>query len=249
MLKRFRHMIMLAIVLFGFLKGGAQEDTPMPDYVCVGATKHYHVDANPVPGSTYTWKINGVTQISTTNEIDITWGKPPGKYTLTVQERAVNGCQGTIQTGDVTVKQWNFSVPPALEECVENISSVSYSGTKIITDQPDYYSFSHTDKRLDISEFTDYCQLTCPFTIRWQIDFSPIPDLQPPHNMVTKPSVSGVGQPSETIGSIQFPGDGLTLNDVVHTITYWIKDCAGNESLPHKQNITIKPRPNVLVVK
>jgi len=75
----------------------------MPDVVCVGATKHYWVDPNPVPGSTYTWQINGVTQPSTTNEIDITWDLPytpaGSPYTISVQEKSATGCYGVVKTG------------------------------------------------------------------------------------------------------------------------------------------------------
>ncbi len=61
----------------------------MPDYVCVGATKLYKVnDATVI--STYTWKIDGVTQSSTKNEISITWNKV-GTFTLTVQEHGADG--------------------------------------------------------------------------------------------------------------------------------------------------------------
>ena len=56
--------------------------------------------------------------------------------------------------------------------------------------------------------------------------------------------INGTGQPSAYGTDIQFPGkvDG----DKVHTITYWITDCNGNDSLPETVNITVKPRPNVI---
>lgn len=242
---RYRHIIIIAILLLSTLRAEAQ--MAMPDYVCVGATKHYNVDPNPVPGSTYTWIVDGVTQTNTTNAIDFKWDKPPGKYPLTVQETSAAGCTGPLKEGEVTVKQWDFSVPPALSECVENLNSVSYSGATndINTDQPDYYTFNTGNKTLDldISKFVDYCASTCSYAIRWQIDFLPTPDHLPPHNPVIQAPITGSGQPSEIIGKILFPGDGVTFNEVVHTITYWIKDCAGNESLPHTQTITIKPRP------
>lgn len=323
MLKRFRHMIMLAIVLFSFLKAGAQ--MAMPDYVCVGATKHYHVNPNPVPGSTYTWKIDGVTQdASTTNEIDIKWSAA-GTFTLSVQERSADGCLGPVQTGEVFVRQitldvsgtnvdcpggnngtatvtatggtapytylWSdgqttatainlsagtytitvtdakdctsqasytvgttpdaikpdFSLPNAFIECVRDLYSASYNDATmdISPDRPDYYTFIKGNKALDldISKFVDNCPLTCPVEIRWKIDMKDgtrIPAL---------PTEYLTGQPSTYTNDIQFLGDGINFTDMVHTITYWITDCSGNVSEPKTQTITVKPRPNILVVK
>jgi len=57
----FRYILLSGIVLFSSLRVAAQ--LAMPDNVCIGAVKHYYVDPNPVPGSTYTWKIDGVTQL------------------------------------------------------------------------------------------------------------------------------------------------------------------------------------------
>jgi len=90
----------MAILLISTLNAGAQ--MAMPDNVCIGATKHYNVDPNPIPGSTYTWKINGIIQSSTINAIDITWNTA-GTFTLTVQETSTDGCQGPVQSGQVFV--------------------------------------------------------------------------------------------------------------------------------------------------
>jgi gliding motility-associated-like protein len=72
----------------------------MPDNVCIGTVKHYYVD--PVLGSTYTWRINGVLQGSTANAIDITWNTI-GTYSLDVQEKSVDGCLGQLRSGEVFV--------------------------------------------------------------------------------------------------------------------------------------------------
>lgn len=98
-------LMAMFMVLFGGFRAAGQA---MPDEVCLGATKHYWVDPNPIPGSTYTWQINGVTQISTTNEIWVTWDAPiytvaGSPYTITVQERSVAGCYGDVRTGLVTI--------------------------------------------------------------------------------------------------------------------------------------------------
>ena len=88
---------MLVILLSGALQALAQ--IAMPDTVCVGATRHYFVEG--MIGSTYTWKIDGVEQTSTDDNIDITWLNT-GIYTLTVQEHQEN-CDGEVQSGQVVV--------------------------------------------------------------------------------------------------------------------------------------------------
>src|SRR5687768_10527680 len=99
MLKRLLHIIVLALLLFGVKETSAQ--MAMPDHVCIGTTKKYSVNDPTVP-STYTWKIDGVTQTTTTNEITITWNTV-GQFLITVQERSADGCDGEIQSGIVYV--------------------------------------------------------------------------------------------------------------------------------------------------
>lgn len=97
-------LLLLVMVMVSALRAHGQA---MPDVVCVGETKHYWVDPNPVAGSTYTWQINGVTQVSTTNEIYVTWDLPytpaGSPYTITVQEKSAAGCYGDVKTGQVQV--------------------------------------------------------------------------------------------------------------------------------------------------
>ena len=73
----------------------------MPDSVCVGTSRVYKVNDATVP-STYTWKVNGVTQTSTTNQISITWTNT-GTFQLTVQEHSAGGCDGDLRSGLVYV--------------------------------------------------------------------------------------------------------------------------------------------------
>src|SRR5690606_20631341 len=99
------YIILSALLLFCTLQGVGQAS--MPDYVCVGTTKTYQVNPTNPPGSTYTWKIDGVTQSSTTNQLTVTWNTV-GIFLITVQERSADGCDGEIQSGlvyvtDVTV--------------------------------------------------------------------------------------------------------------------------------------------------
>ena len=79
----------------------------MPDVVCAGAVKHYWVDPNP--GSAYTWKINGVVQPSTTNEIIITWDNtyPPSGSPYTYAWSAGAG-RMTIGLLAVPVQPWEL---------------------------------------------------------------------------------------------------------------------------------------------
>jgi len=69
--KRFRHIIMLIILLSGVLQALAQPFA-MPDKVCVGTVRRYWV-TDGLPGSVFTWKINGATQTSTVDFIDLNW--------------------------------------------------------------------------------------------------------------------------------------------------------------------------------
>jgi len=101
MFNLFRHMFTLALALLSTFEVAAQAS--MPDNVYIGNTKHYNVDPNSSPGSTYTWKIDGVIQVGfITHEIDITW-KNEGKYLLEVQERSLDGCIGPVRSGQVFV--------------------------------------------------------------------------------------------------------------------------------------------------
>ena len=100
MLKKYQYILLLFIALLGTLRVSGQA---MPDNVCAGQTKHYNVDPNPVPGSTYTWWIDGVVQAGfTSNSIDHTWNTQ-GTYLIEVQELDSNGCLGSRRSGQVFV--------------------------------------------------------------------------------------------------------------------------------------------------
>ena len=59
MIKWLQHIIVLLLLIFGITTAVAQ--VAMPDTVCVGTPRLYHVNDASIP-STYTWKIDGVTQ-------------------------------------------------------------------------------------------------------------------------------------------------------------------------------------------
>lgn len=233
------------MILFSAFTAVAQ--MAMPDYVYIGAIKHYNVEPNPT--STYTWWIDGVEQTGeTSSAIDITWTTTtPNPHILEVQEHPANGCDGSKRSGEVFVSELP-TLPDHLTECVGNLISVSYNpATKIVDyNQPDYYTFIQGDTRLDLTNFTDNGGPACPMKIGWRIDFVPATDPSAPHHKVTLPPVNGTGQPSSFGNPIVLPGDGNDYNDVQHTITYWIEDCNGNHLFKlGNQKITIKPRPKI----
>jgi gliding motility-associated-like protein len=99
MFKRFHYIIVSAALLMCFSKIKAQ--IAMPDTVCTGTNRVYKVnDATSL--STYTWRIEGIIQTSTKNDISVTWNTA-GTFLLTVQEHSQNGCDGDIRSGLVHV--------------------------------------------------------------------------------------------------------------------------------------------------
>lgn len=110
----------------------------MPDTVCIGTNRTYRVNDPSVP-STYTWKIDGVIQTSIKNEINITWNTA-GVFELTVQEHAINGCDGDIRSGLVYV------IPPPVAHagrdtiiCFGNTLRLNGSGGSIYHWSPPAY--------------------------------------------------------------------------------------------------------------
>jgi len=101
MLTWLRYELFLALVLFSVFRAAAQ--LPMPDKVCVGASKSYLVDSTSNPGSTYTWAIDGnVVQSGTKCLFDHTWIFE-GTFELTLRQVSAKGCTGDLQTGQVIV--------------------------------------------------------------------------------------------------------------------------------------------------
>jgi hypothetical protein len=177
--------------------------------------------------------------------------------TTTIVWTATNDAGSDVCTQTITVidnQIPTFDTPGPFDFCVENLNSAMYNGAGNVDlnldyepNYPypypaggDYYLFRIGSNVLDLDfsaiNYTDNC---CPVadgdSIRWEIDFDG-----------TEPSVSGTGQPSGQTVDIKLWGDGVTFTDRVHTITYWITDCNGNESNPVSTIITIKPRPNVV---
>ena len=200
-----------------------------------------------VPDGTYTINYDG----GSFNNIAVASGKasvtaPVGTYNnLTISIAGATSSPGVNITITATpdTEPPNFALPGPFVKCVENLISVRYNRvTKNIDyNQPDYYTFNPGNLLLDLDpiSFTDNCNLSCPVEIRWKIDMDDgtrIPAL---------PVSYQTGQPSTYGSAIKFSGDGVAYKSVVHTITYWIVDCAGNVSEPQTQTITIKPRPKI----
>jgi len=130
-------------------------------------------------------------------------------------------------------------VGASLNFCVENLISASIvSGTFKINPTPDYFLFKKGSNVLDLNpaDYYDNCTPANQIALHWKIDFSVA---------TPTPSISGIGQPSVYTNDIIFPGDGSTFKDVIHTITYWVVDQSGNESVHKSVTITIHPRPVV----
>jgi len=121
MLSRNRYLYMLCLILFFSVKASAQ--LAMPDNVYIGTAKHYYVDPNPIPGSTYIWKVDGVIQLSsTTNEIDIVWNTV-GTYLLEVQEQNASTCLGSIRSGQVVVSLLPVVIPSADLSVIKTVNN------------------------------------------------------------------------------------------------------------------------------
>jgi len=106
-----------------------------------------------------------------------------------------------------------------------------------------------------MDEYDDNCELNCVDSITWVIDFSSYTDQHGNNVPAQDSSYWGYGQLSDwnifnsdgpyTEMKIQFPGDGTYMGDVVHWISYFVTDCAGNTSLAGQRRIIVTPRPKI----
>ncbi|MCE1197693.1 MAG: hypothetical protein LWW85_01885 [Marinilabiliales bacterium] len=146
-------------------------------------------------------------------------------------------CQQKIRISDqdppVLATPANFSF------CVETLNSAAMVANSLqLNPNPDYYLFHRGSTVLDIntSDFSDNCTPVNQLVLHWKIDFSPAIPLA---------SISGTGQLSAYPSDIYFPGDGVGFMDVTHTLTYWLVDLNGNESVHHSVPVVIHPRPSL----
>lgn len=147
-----------------------------------------------------------------------------------------------------------------ITNCVEMLNSATYTtGTPnpniytednlILDPSPDVFVFEAGNTTLDLSNFADNCCDIDSLIIHWRIDFV---DTYDPMNfrttptLISHPSITGTGQPSEYGSDIHFPGDGVTFEIVTHTINYWVEDCNGNISDEQQEDIIVTPRPELI---
>ena len=101
MLSRSRNIFLLAVVLLSAFEAHAQ--LPMPDHVCIGASKRYWADSTANPGSVYIWSVDGtIRQSGTICAYAITWNTI-GIFELTLRQVSADGCEGEVQSGQVFV--------------------------------------------------------------------------------------------------------------------------------------------------
>ncbi|MDX8337604.1 HYR domain-containing protein [Draconibacterium sp. IB214405] len=139
----------------------------------------------------------------------------------------------------------------SLEDCMEVIQYAIYNSAEedlYYPDRPDHIVFEQGDTTLDltvIDEYEDNCELSCPDSITWVIDFSAYTD-QHGNNVPAQDSVYwGAGQISDYPTDMQFPGDGTYMGDIEHWVSYYATDCVGNTSMVGRRRIIVTPRPKI----
>lgn len=120
---------------------------------------------------------------------------------------------------------------------------------------PDFHTLTagSTDLDLDMSNYADNCcAVDDTWSLRWQIDFVDVPDPLVEGATISHGPITGNGQPSTYVNpvtgnpvDIYLWGDGVYFTTKIHTITYWITDCNGNESQEIVKEIRITPRPQI----
>lgn len=124
---RFRHILLLITLLAGAHRALAQSGAP--DEVCVGTSRMYGVKGNP--GSVYSWKIDGVTQLSTADSMKVQWNTV-GDHIVEVQEFR-KGCWGDVQMELVKVTG-QLTAAVSIAENMNNIcpgAMVTFTATPV----------------------------------------------------------------------------------------------------------------------
>lgn len=217
------------------------------------------------PPSSWSWTMSGATSGSGGNAESVPSAVVPNPYTFnlgvtTITWTACNisGCETCTQTVTIEDKEPPTFTSAPITNCVDMLYSATYTfGTPapniynrdnlIIYSNPDGYTFSAGNKTLDLINLADNCCVPENMIINWRIDFAPTPDPAGPVGaMLNNGFIMGPGQPSGYGSDMLFPGDGVTFQPVIHTITYTVKDCNDNTSAAKTENITITPRPEII---
>jgi hypothetical protein len=220
---------------------------------------------------TWTYTINGNAPVTFVGSVgdpgppDIgDYNFPGGETIITWHAENAAGhdeCQQIINVVD-TVAPSFVPLPDPFEDCVDMLHSAVYdpiNPNPVINHidpnldkfpSPDFHTFEAGNPGLDLdmSNYADNCcDETDTWSLSWQIDFTDVPDPLAAGD-TSNPPITGTGQPSTHPSDILLWGDGVYFLPVTHTITYWITDCHGNESLPIIRNITITSRPQIIKI-
>ena len=183
-------------------------------------------------------------------------GISPNPYTFdlgttTIRWVASNvaGADTCFQTIIVNDNEQPTFVSNPFTECVDNLILAQFTSSNLtISPDPDHYTFKSGNTSLDISTIADNCCSISDMTIFWRIDYVDTPDPNnQPGGVISRTSINGTGQPSNYGSDIILWGDGVNFSTITHTISYWMEDCNGNTSDVQVQNITISPRPNIIM--
>ncbi len=123
MLKRHPHIVLFGIILLSMSDMSGQ--ATMPDNVCIGQVRHYYVESNP--GSTYTWRIDGIVQNGFSSSDFVHSWEVSKTYLLEVQERSAYGCPGPVRSVNVIVgmpEQTDLTIPEAFSPNGDLINDV-----------------------------------------------------------------------------------------------------------------------------
>ncbi len=222
------------------------------DTLCPRSTATYSA---PDGMNSYAWSVAGATIVGATDqkEVTIKAGAVDEHFILTLTVANANctaTCTKLVNVIDNELP--DFKVPDNIAFCVNDITDASYrrivvAGKEeddIHPDRPDYYKFEDGYTGLDLTEISDNCCPNNEIEISWEI--------QP----ASKDGViSGVGQPSKSIGGkelwLDMPANlpKASYTPKNYMISYRVEDCNGNvHDVINATIITIKPRPRITKV-
>lgn len=260
MIKRFRYLILFFFMALEALSVNAQ--TSIPDRVCVGTERFYWVEG--LPGSVFTWILDGETQTATTDFISINWTNV-GTYSLTVQEHQAS-CDGEVQTITVEV------IPaPVLEQPAPVVACFSYLLPAIseikglnLSGQQAFYDKSQSESGQKISGLLTHSQtvwvydpgelLGCGVELSFEVTIYPVPKFivtnppgvcQPATVDLTAPAITAGSDPDLTYSYWLDAGATVTLTNagtVSESNTYYIKATdSGGCSVTATVNVSVLP--------